>query len=152
MKFIIYFAIQRKIYWVFIGEAPLYKRACGKLAVLKFLDFFMKNKLLLLLLPGLLLLTGCSQVEVRELAQDEFELSLYRDAPPMSFESRAMRKQAEQLCPTGYRYLLRQAVKQGEFATHHAECAAGKDCGHQLEWRIRCGNVPREPFSLFGRT
>ncbi|UQB41401.1 hypothetical protein JX580_06800 [Thiomicrospira microaerophila] len=124
----------------------------------------MNLKPLLLLVPGLLLL-GCSQnsvknaessavsgVDVVELAADEFVISIMRNEPPMKFENRRLRVQAEQLCPTGYSYVLRQAHRNGEMAIHHAQCAAGADCSHELSWHIRCGHVPREPFRFFGRT
>lgn len=97
-------------------------------------------------------MSGCAQIAVQPLSETEYELVQYRDEPPTGFESRALRKQAEALCPKGYEYLLRHAQKPAEFATHHAECALGKDCGYELKWRIRCGDIPREPFSLFGKT
>jgi hypothetical protein len=116
-----------------------------------------------LILPGLLALTGCSQtptlpaepiagVTIDKLAADEFVLTISRNEPPMAFENRRLRLQSEQLCPTGYSYVLRQAHKHGQLAVHHAECAAGANCSHELRWHIRCGHVPREPFRFFGRT
>lgn len=125
----------------------------------------MKLKHLLLLVPGLAVLSACSQtpvsdeavslqsgVEVSALAEDEFMLSIMRNEPPMKFENRRLRLQAEQLCPTGYSYVLRQAHRDGELAIHHAQCAVGADCSHKLTWHIRCGHIPREPFRFFGRT
>ncbi|WP_044406254.1 hypothetical protein [Thiomicrospira microaerophila] len=120
----------------------------------------MNLKTLLLLAPALAVMAGCSQtpttlgtpVSVQTLAEDEFLLSITRNEPPMKFENRRLRAQAEQLCPTGYSYVLRQAHRNGELAVHHAQCSAGGDCSHQLKWHIRCGHVPREPFRFFGRT
>lgn len=115
----------------------------------------MKIKHVLWLVPGLVLvLSGCAQVSVNTLSdeKEEYELIQVRSEPPKDFESRTLRKQAEALCPTGYEYLLRQAQKSAEFVDHHAACAVGEDCGYELKWRIRCGDIPREPFSLFGKT
>lgn len=115
----------------------------------------MKIKHILWLAPGLVLvLSGCAQVGVIPLSEEnkEYELIQTRSEPPTSFESRALRKKAEDLCPTGYEYLLRYAHKPAEFVGHHAACAVGEDCSYELKWRIRCGDIPREPFSLFGKT
>lgn len=125
----------------------------------------MKFKPYLFILPGLVALTGCSQtpvsdsevatgaaVTVETLAEDEFLLSIIRNEPPVGFENRRLRVHAEQLCPTGYRYVLRQAHQNGQLAVHHAQCAAGANCSHELRWHIRCGHIPREPFRFFGRT
>lgn len=115
----------------------------------------MKIKHVLWLVPGLVLvLSGCAQVSVNTLSdeKEEYELIQVRSEPPKDFESRALRKQAEALCPTGYEYLLRHAQKSAEFVKHHAACGVGEDCGYELKWRIRCGDIPREPFSLFGKT
>lgn len=100
----------------------------------------------------LLLITGCANVEVTKLAEDEFLIEQIRFDPPISYESRALTKKADQLCPIGFSYLLRQAHSEHEFATDHQQCAVGQDCQFTLQWRIRCGNIPREPFSLFGKS
>lgn len=99
-----------------------------------------------------LTLTGCAQTKVTSLAPDEYVIEQTRHEPPMSYESRALTKQAEKLCPNGYSYLLRQNKAESDFAKHHGECAMGANCEYVLQWRIRCGNIPREPFSLFGKT
>ena len=97
-------------------------------------------------------ISGCANVQVTDLTGDEYMIEQTRFEPPTSFESRALTSKAEQLCPKGYSYLLRQAYSDHEFAVHHGECATGADCEFKLQWRIRCGNIPREPFSLFGKT
>lgn len=97
---------------------------------------------------------GCSQNAKQADVEPSFEEHLltqfYYDAPT-SVESRSLDRQARNLCPVGYSFLLRQVVSVDEMAKHQFECAQGKNCGYELQWRIRCGEVPREPFSLFGR-
>lgn len=117
----------------------------------------------ILALSAVVSLAGCAQVQVQELTpsaasgsdaeglQETYRLTQFRDAAPSSFESRALRKQAESLCPNGYKILSRQAFATEMLASHQAECPSGS-CAHQLEWQIRCGNIPREPFRFFGRT
>lgn len=101
-------------------------------------------------------LIGCSQVQVQELTTEQgsdevYVLSEFRDGPATQFESHSLRQQADVLCPSGYAILSRQALANEPLAMHQADCT-GSSCAHQLTWRIRCGNIPREPFRFFGRT
>ncbi|SFR52039.1 hypothetical protein [Thiomicrospira sp. ALE5] len=115
----------------------------------------------LLSLSAVFALSGCAQVQVQDLTPasseasqekplETYRLTQFRDAAPSSFESRALRKQAESLCPNGYKILSRQAFAHEVLANHQAECSSGA-CAHQLEWQVQCGDIPREPFRFFGR-
>jgi hypothetical protein len=98
-----------------------------------------------------LALSGCAQVDVKDLSDSEFKVSVFYHGVPGDFEHRALARKAESLCPNGYEYLTRHATKPGEFAQHHGQCSQGQICDHELIWHIRCGNIPREPFSFFGK-
>ncbi len=116
----------------------------------------------ILAISAVLTLAGCAQVQVQDITPSTttttqetpagtYRLTQFRDAAPSSFESRALRTQADALCPSGYEVLSRHAFATEVLAAHQAECPS-RSCAHQLEWHIRCGNIPREPFRFFGRT
>ncbi|MBF6058452.1 MULTISPECIES: hypothetical protein [Thiomicrorhabdus] len=90
-------------------------------------------------------------VSSKPLTEDEFLLATDVRGPVTGFDSWPMRIKAREVCPDGYIYLSRQAQKQSEFANSLTQCSDG-DCSYKLEWRIRCEDVPEEPFSLFGKT
>ncbi|WP_319379842.1 hypothetical protein [Thiomicrorhabdus sp.] len=91
------------------------------------------------------------EVSAEPLAKDEFLLATEKSGPVTGFDSWPMRIKAREVCPDGYIYLSRQAQKQGEFADSLTQCS-DQNCDYKLEWRIRCQEVPEEPFSLFGKT
>ncbi len=91
-------------------------------------------------------------VQVEEIDEENFKLSELFYEPVTSFDSLAMRAKAREACPKGYTYQSRQAKKAGEFAYTHEQCVGGNSCGYILEWRIKCEEVPYEPFTLFGKT
>jgi len=131
----------------------------------------------LLLSAGLLGLAGCStigsgvdsvgagvvsvaesvekiatDVNVEKVAEEQFTLSQEFAEPVTSLDSWAMRIEARAVCPQGYVYLNRNARKSGGFAYSDADCVGGASCAFNLEWRIKCEDVPDEPFSFFGKT
>lgn len=112
----------------------------------------MKIQIVSILLLGVFFIAGCAQVKTTPLGGDDYRLTRFNSGVLTSYENYSLQRQAEKLCPKGYSFLNRQAISSVEFAQHHAECAQGRNCGYELEWRIRCGEVPREPFSLFGKT
>jgi predicted small secreted protein len=146
--------------------------------MVKFKESFMQNSVKTALLAlSLTLLAGCStvtgsvdavgqgvvslghklqsmtgDVQVEEIEADNFKLSERFNEPVIGFDSFAMRAKAREVCPTGYTYQSRQATKAGEFATSHEQCAGTSSCTYTLEWRIKCEDVPYEPFTLFGKT
>lgn len=110
------------------------------------------NKVLLAMLGvAALWMTGCAQVQPQAVNDNEYVLTETYDQAPVSLESRRLSKQAENLCPKGYSFKLRQINAIDELASHQFECAQGKNCGYVLQWHVRCGEVPREPFSIFGK-
>ncbi|MDG6778156.1 hypothetical protein QCB44_05500 [Thiomicrorhabdus sp. zzn3] len=97
-------------------------------------------------------LSACSTAQTHKVDDETYYLTEYYSEPLTDFESWALRRQAKELCPTGYDYLLRKAGKPSEFAKQHFQCLGEKDCSYALEWRIRCVERPEEKFSIFGRT
>ncbi len=97
-------------------------------------------------------LSGCSTAQIKEVDKETFYLTEYYSEPVSGFDSWSLRRQAKEVCPTGYRYLLRTAGKPSEFAKQHFECVSGKDCSYALEWRIQCSDQPQEKFSIFGKS
>lgn len=95
---------------------------------------------------------AATDVEVKKLADDQFALAQTFEEPVKSLDSWALRIEAREVCPDGYVYLSRNARKAGGFAYSEAQCSGEMDCTYQLEWQIRCEDVPEEPFSLFGKT
>ncbi|GKT12044.1 MAG: hypothetical protein ISEC1_P1018 [Thiomicrorhabdus sp.] len=131
----------------------------------------------LLLVVGVALLSGCStidssvdsvgsgmvsagdslqsltgNVQTKKMNEKTFHLTEFYHEPVTTFDSWSLRSKAREVCPGGYVYDSRQALKMGKFADTHSECANDASCGYALEWRIRCEDVPYEPFSLFGKT
>ena len=126
---------------------------------------------------GLLSLTGCStisdgansvgagvvwlaegatqittDVDVAKTDDKHYVLKQSFNQPVTSLDSWAMRIEARKVCPDGYVYVNRNAVKSGALGVSGADCAASHSCGYELQWRIKCQDVPQEPFSLFGKT
>jgi len=90
-------------------------------------------------------------VNVEKVNDERFNLSTEYNEPVRKLDSWAMRIEAREVCPKGYVYLSRNARKTGGFAYSDTQCQGGMSCSYQLEWRIKCQDVPDEPFSLFGK-
>lgn len=93
-----------------------------------------------------------SDVKVEKQADDKFTLSERFYEPVRSLDSWSMRIEAREVCPQGYVYLNRFAQKSSGFAYSDAQCEGEMSCEYKLEWLIQCQDVPKEPFSLFGKT
>jgi len=93
-----------------------------------------------------------SDVSVEKLSEDRYRLSETFNEPVTSLDSWAMRIEAREVCTEGYVYLSRNARKTGGFAYSDLQCTGGMSCSYDLEWRIKCQDVPKEPLSLFGKT
>lgn len=93
-----------------------------------------------------------TDVSVEKIDDKHYVLQQTLAQPIKSLDSWAMRIQAREVCPEGYIYENRNAVKLGAFAQSDNECVGGQNCGYELKWRIKCQKVPKEPFSLFGKT
>jgi hypothetical protein len=96
--------------------------------------------------------TATSDVTVVKVDEDIYALSETFYEPVKSLDSWAMRIEAREACPKGYVYLSRNARKTGGFAYSEVQCEGEMSCAFNLEWRIKCQDVPDEPFSLFGKT
>lgn len=90
-------------------------------------------------------------VSVDKIDDEHFNLSVEYHEPVRKLDSWAMRIEAREVCPKGYVYLSRNARKTGGFAYSDTQCQGEMSCSYQLEWRIKCQDVPDEPFSLFGK-
>lgn len=66
-------------------------------------------------------------------------------------DNRAMHAKALTLCEQGYVKLSEQAISQRSLKDHTLECVSG-NCQYQLNWHIRCQDVPEQPFRFFGKT
>ena len=93
-----------------------------------------------------------SDVKVDKTADDQFTLTETFYEPVRSLDSWSMRIESRELCPQGYVYVNRNAFKSSEFAYSDDQCVGGKSCEYKLQWQIQCQDVPKEPFSLFGKT
>lgn len=93
-----------------------------------------------------------SDVKVEALEDKQFALAQTFNEPVRSLDSWAMRIEAREACPEGYVYLNRNAVKSAGFGIVDSECVGTGSCSYELQWRIKCQDVPDEPFSLFGKT
>ncbi len=69
--------------------------------------------------------------------------------PPV-LNSMAFDFRARQLCPKGYLKDEVYAQRPAKFGVDPAVCVTA-DCRYQLVWKIHCDEVPREPFSIFGK-
>ncbi len=101
---------------------------------------------------AVLTMSACSTVQTQEIDKETFFLTEFYHEPFTSYDSWSLRRQAKDLCPTGYKYLLRKAGKSSEFAKQDFECIGGKNCEYALEWRIKCTDQPEEKFSFFGKS
>ncbi|MDX1352539.1 MAG: hypothetical protein R3254_05960 [Thiomicrorhabdus sp.] len=93
-----------------------------------------------------------SDVSVEKKADDQFALTERFYEPVRSLDSWSMRIESRELCPQGYVYLNRYAKKTSGFAYSDAQCEGEMSCEYKLEWLIQCQDVPKEPFTLFGKT
>ena len=93
-----------------------------------------------------------SDVVVEQKTDDQFVLTEYFYEPVRKLDSWSMRIEAREACPQGYIYLNRFAQKDSLFAESDAQCENEMSCKYKLEWLIKCQDVPKEPFSLFGKT
>jgi len=108
---------------------------------------------LVIFASAMLVLSGCSTThQVQKMDDDTFYLTEFYHEPIQGFDSYSLRKEAKQLCPKGYHYLLRKAGKSSEMAKEHASCASGANCEYVLKWRIQCTDRPQEKFSIFGKS
>lgn len=109
----------------------------------------MRNGLPILL--AMLVLSGCSQVQTKQLDDTHYVLSRSYTDTPGDLSSRALASRAEELCPEGYYTESKNASKAAEFGYSDEQCASGKHCDYRLEWRIQCVEKPKEKFSIFGK-
>ena len=93
-----------------------------------------------------------ADVQVKKIDESNFELQTSFNEPVQSLDSWAMRIEARKLCPDGYIYENRNAIRAGAFGESDAACLAAGNCTYKLNWRIKCQDVPEEPFSFFGKT
>ncbi len=93
-----------------------------------------------------------SDINVEKLGDKKYSLVQSFDEPVRSLDSWAMRIESREVCPEGYVYLNRKAVKSSLFASSDNECVASGSCHYELQWQIRCEAIPEEPFSFFGKT
>jgi hypothetical protein len=126
----------------------------------------------LILLSALVLLSGCSSwankashwtstavastgdliapIEVKQQQDDLHWLIQQQFNEPPVLDSMAFDFRARQLCPKGYLKDEVYAQRPAKFAVDPAECTTA-DCRYTLVWKIHCDEVPREPFSIFGK-
>ena len=81
--------------------------------------------------------------------QPAFLLRQQYDEPPQ-LGTFALDNTAMRLCPKGYLLDTSYAVSPRKFGDSRVECV-GADCRYALVWKIHCEEVPREPFSIFGK-
>lgn len=99
---------------------------------------------------GLQSVTG--NVETVKVDEQHFQLTEFYYEPVTTFDSWSLRAKAREVCPDGYVYQIRQALRAGEFAKSHEVCESEQACGYALQWKIQCKKVPYEPFSIFGKS
>lgn len=92
-----------------------------------------------------------TDVKVTKIDTDLYELQSSFSEPVRSLDSWAMRVEAREVCPDGYVYEQRKALSQQAFGVSDEACV-GANCTYSLQWRIKCADVPEEPFSFFGKT
>ena len=93
-----------------------------------------------------------TDVKVDKVDDKNFILQQTFNEPVKTLDSWALRIEARELCPEGYIYTNRNAFRDAAFGEANNECLANSRCQYQLQWRIKCQQVPQEPFSLFGKT
>lgn len=93
-----------------------------------------------------------ADVKVNKIDNENFELQTSFNEPVKSLDSWALRIEARELCPDGYVYDNRNIVKSSSLNHSDADCIASGSCAYTLQWRIKCQEVPDEPFSFFGKT
>jgi len=93
-----------------------------------------------------------NNVEVTKTSDDNFTLTETFNEPVRSLDSWSLRIESRELCPNGYVYVNRFAHKTSEFAYSDNQCESDMSCEYKLQWKIKCQDVPKEPFSLFGKT
>jgi len=71
------------------------------------------------------------------------------DEPPV-LDGFQMDYKARSLCTRGYLKDEVYALAPRKLAVNHAACVTA-DCRYTLVWKIRCEEVPQEPFSIFGK-
>ena len=106
-----------------------------------------------LVMAGLVVfLSRCSGVQTKEMGENVYYLTNFYNEPPTSFSSWSIESRADEVCPTGYDVLSKNAGKSGEFGYNDFACAAGQACDYVMEWRIRCSDKPKQETSIFGKT
>lgn len=82
---------------------------------------------------------------------NEFILARQVNDTATDLDNRAMHAKSKSLCEKGYVKLSQQAVAKRSLKDTSLQCVSG-DCRYQLNWHIRCQDVPEQPFSLFGKS
>lgn len=108
----------------------------------------MRNGLSILL--AMLVLSGCSQVQTKQLDDSHYVISRTYTDTPGDLSSHALASRAEAVCPEGYLVDSKDAAKAAEFGYSDEQCVY-KHCDYRLEWRIHCVEKPKEAFSIFGK-
>ena len=109
------------------------------------------KKLSFMLLASIVLLSGCSQTQVKKVDNTNYVLTHPYNDTPGDLSSHALSSKADDLCPGGYYVLSKNAAKAAEFGYSDEQCASGKNCDYMLEWRIQCVDKPKDKFSIFGK-
>jgi len=89
-------------------------------------------------------------IEVQKQQDDLHWLIRQQFNEPPVLDSLAFDYRARQLCPKGYLKDEVYAQRPAKFGVDPAVCATA-DCRYTLVWKIHCDEVPREPFSIFGK-
>lgn len=95
--------------------------------------------------------TGAAEAVARDRYGDEYRLSIWVNDTIHSLDNGVLHSQSQSLCANGYVKLSQQAFKRGRLKETSLACVNG-DCEYQLKWHIRCQAVPKQPFSLFGKS
>jgi len=94
--------------------------------------------------------TATDDIQVEQLAQEHYRISMVVDEALHDFDNRALRGAANQSCPKGYVFESRQALNNGTLLNR--DCTSPTSCQHQLIWTIRCKELAEEPFAIFGKS
>ncbi|WP_130537498.1 hypothetical protein [Thiomicrorhabdus indica] len=81
----------------------------------------------------------------------EYRLSRSINDTIQDLDNRALHAKSRTLCEQGYVKLSEQAITQGTLKENSLDCVSG-NCKYQLNWHIRCQDIPEQPFTFFGKT
>ncbi len=76
-------------------------------------------------------------------------LKQHYDEPPV-LDGFQMDYQARELCPEGYVKEEVYALRPAKFEFDAVACVS-EACRYTLVWKVRCDEMPQEPFSIFGK-